>query len=303
MKARLFPCIALLALGCAGAAPPARDPVTSDPEAPDLAYPAALVGTPVQSAGSRMNGIVYVAQGAGPHPVAIVLHGLPGEERNLDLAQALRRAGWTALFFHYRGAWGSEGSFSLGHAREDVAAAVALASSDAFARAHRADPSRIALVGHSMGGFLALLAGSELAAVDCVASISGANLGLLARLPEREAEATAQRLDALTAPLHGTSGEALMTEIQQARERFDLTLRAPALADKPLLLVAGSRDAVTPIERHHAPLVAGLERAGARSLTTRVLDADHAYSPRRIALARELVDWLGRACREPDVPQ
>ena len=56
----------------------------------------------------------------GEDPV-LLLHGFPGNERNLDLAQALRRAGWTVVFFHYRGAWGSGGDFSFAHVLEDVA--------------------------------------------------------------------------------------------------------------------------------------------------------------------------------------
>ena len=43
------------------------------------------------------------------------LHGLPGEERNQDLAQVLRRAGYAVLLPHYRGAWGSAGIFSFRH--------------------------------------------------------------------------------------------------------------------------------------------------------------------------------------------
>ena len=63
----------------------------------------------------------------------ILLHGFPGNERNLDLAQALRRAGWNAVFFHYRGSWGSDGDFSFGHVLEDVAAVVARCATPAFA--------------------------------------------------------------------------------------------------------------------------------------------------------------------------
>ena len=38
-----------------------------------------------------------IAAGAGPHPTMLLLHGLPGNERNLDLAQAARRAAKVAL--------------------------------------------------------------------------------------------------------------------------------------------------------------------------------------------------------------
>lgn len=290
--------ILLLAAFVACTTSSAYDPVVTDPLGDDPEHPLALVGTPIESDGARMNGITYLAGGAGPHPTLILLHGYPGEERNLDLAQAIRRAGWNVLFFHYRGAWGSQGSFSFSNAIADVGAAVALARSPEFASSHRADPDRIALLGHSMGGFLALIAGSELEAVDCIGSISGANLALRAGLDAEAAARAAQRLDAWSDPIRGTSGSALVAEIARNGERFDVTRRATALADRKILLVAGARDEVTPLESNHAPLAAALEAAGARSLRTRVLDADHAYSTRRIALAHTVVAWLTEACSE-----
>ena len=41
----------------------------------------------------RLLSVLYTAGGEGPHPTVLLLHGIPGCERNLDLAQALRRAG------------------------------------------------------------------------------------------------------------------------------------------------------------------------------------------------------------------
>ena len=73
-----------------------------------------------------MNALLFVAGGKGPHPTVILMHGLPGNERNLDLAQAIRRAGWDVLTFTYRGAWGSPGDFSIANSMEDTAAALAL---------------------------------------------------------------------------------------------------------------------------------------------------------------------------------
>ena len=40
--------------------------------------------------------IIVLAAGAGTHPVVVFLHGYPGNERNLDLAQAVRRAGFAS---------------------------------------------------------------------------------------------------------------------------------------------------------------------------------------------------------------
>ncbi len=275
------------------------DPVTSDPATIDAAFPAAIEEVAIASGESYMVGIVYVAQGAGPHPLVILLHGYPGDERNADLAQSLRRAGWDVLLFHYRGAWGSQGKFGFSNALEDVGSALAEARTASFAKRFRSDPSRVVLVGHSMGGFLAITAAAEDPAVRCVASLAGANLGLLGRAaanPDRRAEFE-KALGGWSGPIRGASGKKLVAELMKNADRFDTARRGAALAARPVLLVAGSRDAVTPASAHHDPLVAAFAAAGAKHTRGVVLDADHAFSDKRIALAHTLVEWIGTECR------
>ena len=287
------------ATGCAGIAGGSRDPVTRDPSFPDPEHPPRLAELRIGSHGSAMNAIAYLADGPGPHPTAVLLHGFPGNERNLDVAQAVRRAGWNVVFFHYRGAWGSEGAFSFAHVLEDVASVVAWTQDAEQTRELRIDPERIALVGHSMGGFAALLAGSRLPQVDCIASLAGANLasrGYAAAGDPELASAMAAQLDAWSAPLSGTSGQALVDEIAAAGTDFDVLTRVPALSSRGLLLVAGALDRTTPPAEHHFPLVSALEAAGAAQLRHVVLEADHAFSQRRIALAREVTDFLTEVC-------
>ncbi len=126
----------------------------NDP-APDAAHPPHSAQVLVPSHGLGMNGLFYLAGGAGPHPTVVLLHGLPGNEQNLDLAQAIRRAGWNVLTLHYRGAWGSPGRFSIQHALEDADAAVAFVRRPEIAGKFAIDPLRIAIAGHSLGGFAA----------------------------------------------------------------------------------------------------------------------------------------------------
>jgi hypothetical protein len=82
---------------CAGTyaadiAKPIPSPVISDP-APDPVYPPQSAQVLVPSHGVGMNALFYLAGGVGPHPAFVLLHGFPGNEQNLDLAQATRRAG------------------------------------------------------------------------------------------------------------------------------------------------------------------------------------------------------------------
>ena len=118
----------------------------------------------------------------GPHPVVILLHGFPGNEKNLDLAQDIRRAGWNVLYFNYRGSWGTLGNFSFGNSIEDVASAVAYLRQPDNAKRLRLDPARIVLIGHSMGGFMAVEAGVADPTIIAVGLISAADMP--GRVPE-----------------------------------------------------------------------------------------------------------------------
>jgi len=272
------------------------DPVTQDPVTRDPRYPAAMTQVAFDSAGSQLIGALLIAQGQGPHPTVVLLHGFPGFERNFDLAQAARRAGWNALVFHYRGCWGSQGAYAFGHVLEDVGAALRFLGSDE-GHAHRVDPEHIALVGHSLGGFAALMSASDSPQVHAVASISGVNFGAYGA---GWSDSAAQRQGALAffeeglTPLRGTSAQALLDEVVTHIGQWNVLDGVAPLCGRPVLLVGASQDEVIPVEQHHTPLVRAFERAGATELSHHVLDCDHGYSNCRIALARLLVDWLGR---------
>ena len=98
LRLMLVPLI-LLRASSALAIPPA---VFTDPPH-DAAHPARLEVLHVPSGGVEIDGVAYIAAGAGPHPTLVICHGWPGNEKNLDLAQAVRRAGWNAVTFNYRG--------------------------------------------------------------------------------------------------------------------------------------------------------------------------------------------------------
>src|SRR5215472_7545477 len=72
------------------------DAVVADPPR-DPAYPATRAWPDIPSHGAKLYSVIYVASGAGPHPTVLLLHGFPGNEKNLDLAYSIRRAGWNVL--------------------------------------------------------------------------------------------------------------------------------------------------------------------------------------------------------------
>ncbi|WP_433967320.1 alpha/beta hydrolase family protein [Tunturiibacter gelidiferens] len=80
--------------------------ITADP-VHDKTNPAGFETFQIPSHGALLNALAYIAPGPAPHPVVLLLHGFPGNEKNLDLAQAIRRDGWDVVYFDYRGSWGS----------------------------------------------------------------------------------------------------------------------------------------------------------------------------------------------------
>lgn len=110
----------------------------------------------IPSDSSLLQGFILTANGVQRHPTLIMLHGYPGNERNLDLAQVVRAHGWNVIYFDYRGSWGSQGKFSFKHCVEDAVNVVAFCKKNAVK--FKIDTSNIVLFGHSMGGFVCLKA-------------------------------------------------------------------------------------------------------------------------------------------------
>ncbi|MCI2285492.1 alpha/beta fold hydrolase [Colwellia sp. MSW7] len=140
-------------------------------------HPAGITELTIESSGQRMSGIIYTAAGEGLHPTMVLLHGYPGNEKNLDVAQAMRSEGWNVVFFHYRGAWGSEGEFSFQGAEADVQAVLHYIMNKDIAKKSAIDTRKISVVGHSMGGHMALAGILDNPKVSCAVSYDGANMG------------------------------------------------------------------------------------------------------------------------------
>jgi len=296
---RQYHVLALLLLASrpilAQTAPVPNDPVINDPVLPDTLFPPNTAELSFQSQGSRLNGFFYLAQGAAPHPTVILLHGFPGNERNLDVAQSLRRAGLNVLYFDYRGSWGSGGTFSFTHALEDVASSIEFVRSDSSVKAFRVDPKRLTLLGHSMGGWLALMGAVADSSIACRVALDFWNVGEDGRemTTNRGADSTAtayiRSVTGPGAPLQA-DGLALVAEMKAHGNQWDPVRSAELLRAHPLLLIS------TTVNQSHRPLVAAVRRSGTNLLTALQWKTDHGFSNRRIKLARTIVDWVKKGC-------
>lgn len=277
---------AALAAAPALAAKPAPLPaaIYTDP-ASDKAHPARMEVLHIPSGGVEINGVAYLAAGPGPHPTLVICHGWPGNEKNLDLAQAVRRAGWNAVTFNYRGSWGSPGSFRFAQNPEDARAVLAFLRDPANAAKLGIDPARIAIAGHSMGGWVtAKVAGSDERLLGA-ALISAANMGRYGGMPRAEA---VRRAAENAETLADTSPERMVDELVANQAAFDFLPAAPGLARKPLLVLS-SDDGLAP---GTDALAAAVRAAGGKQVTTVHVATDHSWSDRRIELQAQVLRWL-----------
>ncbi|MEL7311118.1 MAG: alpha/beta fold hydrolase [Pseudomonadota bacterium] len=283
----------LLAACAAGTSGKAFDPVTADVPEIDPQYPPQNFEVSFSSAGNRLPGYLMVANGRGPHPTIVLLHGYPGNEKNLDLGQSLRRAGFNVLFMHYRGAWGAQGRFSIASLHRDVAAALSWLRGEG--RQYRVDGLRYSLVGHSMGGYAALRAGASDARLDCVVGLAAANLGEYADRPPEAIEGFMAYTDGLFM-LDGFDGATAVRELQANQREFDLRNAAAGLAGKSVLLITGQQDSVVPpdVQRRLATAYQEFSRL---NLTALEMPGDHAFAGQRILLQRTVVAWMAQNCR------
>jgi uncharacterized protein len=257
--------------------------------------PASMQSFQIPSHGALLNAFAYVAAGAGPHPVVVLLHGFPGNERNLDLAQDIRRAGWDVLYFDYRGSWGSTGDFSFSHGIEDTAAAVDYLRSPDMAKILRLDPARIVLIGHSMGGFMAVQDAAADHRILGVGLISAADLGgrIPAPLPKQREHAAIKALSAAydregMDSISGVTPEELAHDTLTNAARWSFMAKVGSLKSRPALIVT-SDDAYA---RGDEAFAVALSRAGNSRVATLHLHTDHVYSDERGALAAAVLRWL-----------
>jgi uncharacterized protein len=236
-----------------------------------------ITGITFDSDGNQLVGVLYLARGQAPKPTVLLLHGCPGLEKNLDIAIALRDSGWNSLVFHYRGCWGSPGRYDLRTIPQDVRAAADHLQEAGYPGV---DPDRLAVAGHSLGGWAAVQAAAEDQRLRAVVSISAPAELRFASGESGELEREFTRFLAVTP-----------AELRQQAEASTWLRPADvvgAIAPRPLLGVHGSADEWIP------PSASRLlhERAGQPSRYVEIDGANHAFAWHRDVLRDLVTGWL-----------
>ncbi len=236
-------------------------------------------GIIINSGGYHLLGTLLLSKEPGPRPTAVLLHGVPGIEKNYDLGHRLRESGWHALIFHYRGCWGSQGVYNLKTIPDDVLAAVAYLESGKQAAVDR---QRIAVIGHSLGGWAAVLAAAREPRIQAVA-VYGSVTG-----PGQQQWTQSYTAAEFTPWLNGITPNAFVRQWQSLGEQYSALISVSRIAPRPLLIIHSRGDQEIAFEHGKALF----EHAVEPRLFLEHPTADHSFSWHRKWLRDKIVEWL-----------
>jgi uncharacterized protein len=224
-----------------------------------------IEGVTFDSDGNRLVGVLYTS--GEKAPATLFLHGCPGLEKNQDL----RSFSHNSLVFHYRGCWGSHGAYDLRTIPADVSAAVTFLTEHPLV-----DPARIRVVGHSLGGWAAIVAAARDRRIRTVAVYGSAvrpSAGLA--LTEEQVEQEFTRFLA-------TSAAEFIEQSAQLPSALDAV---DAIAPRPLLVIQGTEDIWVPV-------AAARELGEHATRYIEVAGANHGFTQHRTELRDLIVPWL-----------
>lgn len=215
---------------------PVRNPTEETPESVGLTEWEDVEFT-TQDGLKLVGWFIPAENSTGPQPTVILLHGLSGNRGEmLSVAEAIVPAGYNAVLYDLRNHGDSEGEIStLGYLEtEDVQAVI-----DELVQRDDVDAERIGLMGHSMGGIIAVRAAGrvpELKAVIAQSSFTSINDLAADFIPLLTGGSAMPFLSQMLDRLAGVP-------VTQVNSLSDLT----SLEFPPLLYVHGDADAVVNI--------------------------------------------------------
>ncbi|MBZ9730116.1 alpha/beta fold hydrolase [Salegentibacter sp. JZCK2] len=222
-----------------------------------------------------------IASGKEVKTTVLLLHGIPGNEKNLDLAQELRMAGKNVIFFNYRGSWGSQGEYLYANCLKDVGHLLDYLSDTNISSKLRIDTSQFALIGHSLGGGLALIKGANDLRIKKVIALSPVNYGY--NLMDFTNADSLPRFQEYLGSMFmlNLNPKTFIQEIINKKDYYNLLTHRELYKRKPFLII----DDFSRIEDDWPGKLNGY-------LEHHIIESDHSFTNKRKELIEYISNWL-----------
>lgn len=253
---------------------------------------ATLFSTAVAGQQGRILCTIYTVGGQGMHPVLIFTHGYPGHEKNLDLAQSLRRMGFHSVVFFYRGSWGSEGQFSFNGSIKDTQAVLDFVLTDTQ---HGFDKKNIFFIGHSLGCITAarmIALYPEVRGGVFLAPCDFGKMYLLGKGGKSYSQSIACTIEEGIPYVNGTDSQTLIREIKEHLDTFSIEPYIEELAKKPILWISSPEDEVVSEQAGTLSFMQKLKRYPGHQIQWHRVASDHYFSNIRMEISMKIANFL-----------
>lgn len=256
-------------------------------------YPPSSLADLIPGKRGNLFSTTFVPAGKGPHPVVLICHGIPGNEKLLDFGMALQEAGFCAISFHYSGSWGSDGDYSIKHCFEDASSVA-----DFVLENERGlfSSSAVYVLGHSLGGLVACHTMARRKEIKAGTIIMPYNIAQTIRdvrknpgLKQKWEEIYENDFDHW---LRAFSLEELQQEASTDLESFDLAGYGYALAQKPLLTIEGKVDGFLNKQTNMKVLRDAIEKEPENKMEKVDIYTDHGMNMNREVIKAITVDFF-----------
>ncbi|MBN4081029.1 alpha/beta fold hydrolase, partial [Caldithrix abyssi] len=229
--------------------------------------------------GDSIAGYAFIANGGKPKETVIMVHGLPGNDNQFDIAQSIRRTGRNVIHFNYRGSWGSQGDFLYSSSLEDIDEVIKYLSNAENHKRLRIDTNAFVILGRSYGGGIALIQGSKNERVKKIIAISSMNAGSRFN-PIRDLSELSRWKNYLDRQVMlNVNPNTFLQEMLDNKEKYNVVTYKNHLKKKKVLLIEDTENNQSWINL--------LE-----NIDYKLIKSDHSFISNRIELTNVLIEWL-----------
>ncbi|CAL2101228.1 Hydrolase_4 domain-containing protein [Tenacibaculum sp. 190130A14a] len=228
-----------------------------------------------------ISGYALIANGNELKETVILLHGLPGHEKNLDLAEKIRQNGKNVIYFNYRGSWGSQGEFLYSNCLEDISKVIDYLSSDIISKKLRVKKNSFILIGHSLGGGIAVLQGIKDQRVIKIIALSSFNAGEELKNNNSPDELVGFQDYLNKQFMLNIDSKKFLSQIINHKQQWNLTSINTLEITKPFIFIDENNRNEYWIKK-------------IKKGEYLVLDSDHSFSDKRNELSLEIIKWLDK---------
>jgi hypothetical protein len=231
--------------------------------------------------GDSIAGYAFIANGEKPKETVIMLHGLPGNDNQFDIAQSIRRTGRNVIHFNYRGSWGSQGDFLYSHSLEDLNEVIKYLSTAENSKRLRIDTNAFVVLGRSYGGGIALIQGSKNKNVTKIIAISSMNAGARFNPITDLSELSGWKNYLARQVMLEVNPNTFLQEMLDNKEKYNVVTYKSQLKDKKVLLIEATES-----NQNWISLLGNIDH--------KMIDSDHNFISNRIELTTVLIEWLDK---------